>query len=176
MRSRWLLLAALLAAPPALAADTTAPRQHRGHQHGVGRLEVALDGGALRIALDSPADSFLGFEHAPRTDAQRQTVARVEQQLRQPAQLFTPAGGAACQAETPRTEIKLPPPGSRETHSEIEAEWGWQCAQPAALGHVDVGLFKAFPRLKELRVRIVTARGQTAAVLKPGAPRLKLGP
>jgi len=174
MRLGPLVPTALLAAAPALAADTGAPRSPNAYQHGAARLAVTLDGGALEIVLEGPADSFLGFEHAPRTDAQRQTVARVEQQLRQPAQLFTPAADGACQAQAPRVEIKLPSPGSRETHSEVEAAWRWQCAQPAALAHVEVGLFKAFPRLKELRAQVVTPRGQTAAVLKPGAPRLKL--
>jgi hypothetical protein len=167
MRACSLILSALLAAAPALAAD-------KAHQHGAARLEITLDGGALQIALDSPAENLLGFEHAARTDAQKKTVARVEQQLKQPAQLFTPVVAADCQAGTTRVEIKLPPPGSKETHSEIEAEWRWQCAQPAALAHLDVGLFKAFPRLKELRVQIVTAQGQKAAILKPGAARLKI--
>lgn len=174
MRACSLLLSALLAAAPALAADKGASRHHQAHQHGAARLEVTLDGGALQIALDSPAENLLGFEHAARTDTQKKTVARVEQQLKQPAQLFTPVAAAGCQAEPPRVEIKLPASGSTETHSEIEAEWRWQCAQPAALAHLDVGLFKAFPRLKELRVQIVTARGQKAAVLKPGAARLKI--
>ena len=175
MRICSLVLTAILVAGPVLAADKKAPHQHKAHQHGAAQLEVSLDGGALQIALEGPAENFLGFEHAPRTDAQKKTVARVEQQLNEPAKLFTPMAGADCQAQAPRVEMKLPPPGSKETHSEIEAEWRWQCAKPAALGHVDVGLFKAFPRLKELRVQIVTAQGQKTAVLKPGTTRLKLG-
>jgi hypothetical protein len=174
MRACSLILLAVTAAAPALAADQTVSRQPQAHQHGAARLEVTLDGGALQVALDSPAENFLGFEHAPRTDAQKKTVARVEQQLREPAKLFTPVASAGCEPQAPRVEIKLPPPGSKETHSEIEAEWRWQCAQPGALAHLDVGLFKAFPRLKELRVQVVTGQGQKAAVLKPGAPRLKI--
>lgn len=173
MRACSLILSTLLVAGPVLAADKDAA-QPKAHQHGAAQLEVTLDGGVLQIALEGPAENFLGFEHAPRTDAQRKTVARVEEQLKQPAQLFTPVAAADCRPEPPRVEIKLPAPGSKETHSEVEAEWRWQCAQPAALGHVDVGLFKAFSRLKELRVQIVTAQGQKTAVLKPGAPRLKI--
>lgn len=174
MRAGSLILATLLVAAPVLAADEAAP-QPKAHQHGAARLEVTVDRGLLQIALEGPAENFLGFEHAPRTDAQKKTAARVEEQLKQPAQLFTPMAAAECRAQPSRVEIKLPPPGSKETHSEVEAEWRWQCARPAALGHVDVGLFKSFPRLKELRVQIVTAQGQKAAVLKPGSPRLKVG-
>jgi hypothetical protein len=174
MRACSLILCAVLAAAPALAADKGG-RHHPAHHHGIARLEVILEGGTLQIALDSPADNLLGFEHAPRTDAQRKTVTRVEQQLQQPAQLFTPAEAADCRHQAPRIEMKLPAPDSRETHSEIAAEWRWECARPQALGHVDVGLFKVFPRLRELRVQVATAKGQKAVVLKPGAIRLRVG-
>jgi hypothetical protein len=71
--------------------------------------------------------------------------------------------------------MKLPAAGSGETHSDVEAEWRWECGKPDALTHVDAsGLFKAFARLKQLKVQIVTAQGQKAAVLKPGAARLKI--
>jgi hypothetical protein len=71
--------------------------------------------------------------------------------------------------------VKLPPAGGSDTHSEIEAEWRWDCGKPDALIQVDVsGLFKAFPRLKELKVQVVTGRSQKTVVLKPGAARLKL--
>ena len=174
MQSGPLLLLTFLTAAPVLAADGGAPARQQAHQHGAAGLDVSVEGSVLQIALDSPADNLVGFEHAPRNEAQKRTVNRVEQQLRQPATLFTPSAQADCRAEPPRVEIKLPPPGSAEAHSEVEAEWRWQCARPAALAHVDVGLFKAFPRLRELRAQIVTAAGQRTLILTPAAPRLKI--
>ena len=171
MPTPWIVLAALLAAAPAAAADKRAPH---AHQHGAARLHVSLDGGALQIAFEGPADNILGFERAPTTDARKATVARADERLKQPAQLFTTAPAADCRVQPARVDMKLPPPGSHETHSEIEAEWRWDCAQPAALTHVDVGLFKAFPRLKQLRAQIVTAQGQKTAVLRPNATRLTI--
>lgn len=174
MRARSLILSALLATTPALAADTPASDRHQAHQHGAARLQVSVEGRALQIAFEGPADNLLGFEHAPQNDAQKKTVARVEQQLKQPTQLFVTPPAADCQAQPVRVEMKLPSPGSGETHSEIEVEWRWECAKPEALAHVDVGLFKAFPRLKQLRVQVVTVQGQKTAVLKPNAARLKI--
>ena len=173
-RSICVLSAILLATAPVLAADKKASGPHAGHRHGSASLNVSVDG-ALQIGLDGPADNLLGFEHAPRNDAQKKTVARAEQLLRQPAQLFELPPGAECQAQPSEVEMKLPAAGSGETHSEVEAQWRWEGARPAALAHVDVGkLFKAFPRLKQLDVQIVTPSGQAAAVHKPGAPRVKL--
>ena len=177
MRARSLILATLLLSAPALAADTTASRQQPPHQHGAANLQVSLDGRVLQIAFDGPADNVLGFEHAPRTDAQKKAVARAEQQLKQPLQLFETPLAAQCEAQPPQVEMKLPAAGSGETHSDVEAEWRWECGKPDALTHVDAGgLFKAFSRLKQLKAQLVTAQGQQTAVLKSGAARLKVAP
>jgi Protein of unknown function (DUF2796) len=174
VRARSLIFSALLATTPALAAEKPTSDQHQAHQHGAAQLQVSLEGRALQIAFEGPADNLLGFEQAPKNEAQKKTVARVEQQLKQPTQLFVTPPAAECQAQPARVEMKLPSPGSAETHSEIEVEWRWECVKPQALAYVDVGLFKAFPRLKQLQVQVVTGQGQKTALLKPGAARLKL--
>jgi hypothetical protein len=169
VRAHAALLFALLVTAPAVAADAPA-----AHQHGAARLQVGLEGRVLQIAFEGPSDNILGFERAPKNDAQKKTVAEAERRLNQPAQLFTIPAAAGCEPKPTRVEMKLPPPGSSETHSEIEAEWRWECAKPEALTHIDVALFKAFPRLKQLRAEIVTAKGQKTATLRANAARLKL--
>jgi Protein of unknown function (DUF2796) len=174
-RAGSVIIAILLVIAPVPAADKTTPASRPAHQHGAASLHVSLDGGILQIALEGPADNLLGFEHAPRNEAQKKTVERAEQQLKQAIQLFATPPAAECEVQPARVDMKLPAAGSSETHSEIEAEWRWECGKPDALAHVDVGgLFKAFPRLKQLKVQIVSARGQKTAVLRPGATRLKL--
>jgi hypothetical protein len=174
VRMHVVILAPLLTIAPALAGDASG-QQPRAHQHGAARLQVGLAGPALEVAFEGPADNILGFEHAPRTEAQKTAVARAEQRLKQAAELFTTPPAADCRPQPARVEMKLPAAGSSETHSEVEAEWRWVCANSAALAYLDVELFKAFPRLKELRAQVVTGRGQATAVLRPGAARLKIG-
>jgi hypothetical protein len=137
---------------------------------------VSLDGQTLQITFDGPADNIVGFERAPKTEAQKNTVAKAEQQLKNPARLFVIPAEARCEPQPARVELKLPPPGSREEHSEAEAEWRWRCDKPDALTQIEVTLFKLFPRLKTLRAEVVTARGQRTATLKASAARLKIGP
>jgi hypothetical protein len=168
------ILTAVVATAAALAAGQPASGQPPAHQHGAARLQVSLEGRALLIGYEGPAENILGFEHAPKSDAQKKTVARAEEQLKQPGQLFVTPPAADCRAQPARVEMKLPASGSGETHSEIEAEWRWECAKPEALTHIDVGLFKAFPRLKQLSAQVVTAQGQKTAVLKPKTARLKI--
>ena len=171
LRAGSVIIAILLVTTLAPGADKTAP----AHQHGAASLQVSLDGRVLQIAFEGPADNLLGFEHAPQNEAQKKTVERAEQQLKHAIQLFATPPAAECEVQPARVDMKLPAAGSGETHSEIEAEWRWECGKPDALAHVDVGgLFKAFPRLKQLKVQIVSARGQKTAVLRPGATRLKI--
>jgi hypothetical protein len=174
MRACVVILSALIATTPVAAANKAAPERHHAHRHGAAKLQVSLDAGALQISFEGPADNMLGFEHAPKNEAQKKTLARAEEQLRQPAQLFALPPGAECQAQPAQLDTRLPVAGSGETHSEMQVAWRWDCAKPQALTHVDVGLFKAFPRLKELRVELVTPAGQRTAVLRPAAARLKL--
>lgn len=53
------------------AAQETGYRALGAHVHGIGELNVAIDGEALLVELISPAMDLVGFEHAPRTEAQR---------------------------------------------------------------------------------------------------------
>lgn len=54
-----LLLSVLVLLPATLHAG------EKAHQHGVAILEVAVDGGTLRLRLESPLNNLAGFEHAP---------------------------------------------------------------------------------------------------------------
>ena len=86
------ILLALLAVPVGAAA------QH-AHEHGRLRLAIAIDGEQLSIALEAPLDSLVGFERAPRTDAERRSAAaparcRSAVHARRRGTLRGPAGGA----------------------------------------------------------------------------------
>ena len=63
--------ALMVAAVPAAAAEQ---RRHDAHQHGGGRIDVAVEGGLLSVVLEVPAVNLVGFEHAPRGDAQKARI------------------------------------------------------------------------------------------------------
>ncbi|MBI3897839.1 MAG: DUF2796 domain-containing protein [Gammaproteobacteria bacterium] len=179
-----LFLVTAIAAAPAFAATSTSKstdkeagfEQHAGHTHGIGQLQVTLEGNELGIGLDSPTDSFLGFEHAANTAAQKKKVQETEQLLKQPEKLFELPAAAQCQAQPSTVDIKLPTAGSKEKHSDLETQWRWQCKTPAELKQIDVRMFKAFPKLKQLKVQMVTPNGQNEKVLKADNTRLALTP
>ncbi len=84
---RTLTAAIMLCSSTAMAADNPA-----AHQHGLAQLQLAISGNRIEAIFLSPAHNLLGFEHAPRTDEQRETVSQVTQWLSQTPLANTESG------------------------------------------------------------------------------------
>ena len=199
---RRLLLAlpfALLPLAIAQAAETHDHEHEHGslgaHEHGVARLNAALDGKNLELELESPAMNLVGFEHAASTDADKAKVAAARAQLEQPLALFSLPKAAGCVVA--KQELESPLFGDKpdaddhdhddddhdedadghehhHEHSEIHAHYQFTCATPAALKNLDLGqVFKTFPATQKIQVQLIGPSGQqgveataTAATLK----------
>jgi hypothetical protein len=148
------------------------------HVHGAAMLAIAIEGGTLTLMLESPTDSLVGFEHAPRTARERAAVTKMKQTLERPAALFVPTPAAACKPVGVKLESTLFESGHAHHdhgahahaggHADLDGAFVFRCARPEALRDLEVRLFDAFPRLKKLKVEIAGPRGQTAAQLTPG--------
>ncbi len=160
---------------PLLLAPLLAGAQGHAHVHGQAKLEIVLDGPVLAIALESPLDGIVGFEHAPRSAAQKQAAERALAALRQPAQLFTLPADAQCRAEA--TELEAPVlqgAAAKDGHADLDARWTFRCATPARLQSLEQGLFAAFPRLTKIEVQVAGPQGQRRQVLKRPERALRL--
>lgn len=93
--ARMKFLAGLLALA-GLSIATAQGHRHGAHEHGVARLQVAVEGDGLELRFESPLDNLVGFETAPRNDKQRRAVRRMVEQLHQPQRLFVPTADADC--------------------------------------------------------------------------------
>lgn len=150
------------------------------HAHGIGELDVALDGSLLELDWRSPAANLLGFEHAPRSDEQRAVVSRVQAQLGEAATLFGIPAAAGCTLTESQLDSPLftAAPGDEQpaaTHSEVHARYRFTCRQPAALEALDLAeLFRRFPATERLQVQLIGPRGQQGSELGPARSRLTL--
>ena len=88
------LLSVLL--PALLFAATGLAWAGKAHQHGVAQLDVAVEPTRVTLELDTPLDNLLGFERAPRTDAERAVVDKALARLRAADGLFRIDGAAGC--------------------------------------------------------------------------------
>lgn len=164
MQFKPMLLAALLVAAPAFAQHDHG-HHHHAHQHGVAKLEVAVDGANLSLHLESPLEGLLGFEHAPRSNKERATVAEMRRKLADAGKLFIPTTAAQCtlksvQVDAPTLDAK--PATANAEHADLDADFLFNCAQPARLTGLDVRLFQAFPKMRRVEAQVVTAKGQKA--------------
>lgn len=172
-----LLALAIGAAGPAAA--------HRAHEHGVASLDVAIDGNTVSIAIDAPLDGFVGFERAPRTEAERRRAAQVLAQLRQPETLFAADAAAGCAPVAAETQVRAPvlepaaAPGKAGAasaagtagtaggdHADLEAAYVFRCTQPDALRALELRLFEVFARLQRIDVQIASGQGQAKQTLR----------
>ncbi|MBX3607024.1 MAG: DUF2796 domain-containing protein [Piscinibacter sp.] len=161
----------LLAALPAWAAAAG-----HAHEHGVARLDVAVDGRQVSIALETPLDNLLGFERAPRSAAEQRTAEAALARLRDAATLFRFDAAAACRSTAVAIESAALKLGAAAAaagdHADLDASYEFTCERaPAQLEH---GLFAAFPRLQRLDVQAATAARQSGLALKRPATRLPL--
>lgn len=183
-----------LVACMALAAATA--HAGKAHEHGVVRLDVSVEGSRLTIDMVAALDNWLGFERAPRTDAERKAAAEVLARLRSPQQgtpLFVPDAAAQCQLV--KAEVSAPvlepgakpavksataqasPPAAHKSggeHADLEASYTFQCAQPTPLRTLELGLFDAYKRIQRIHVQVAGPKGQSKVTLKRPARSVTL--
>jgi hypothetical protein len=159
-------------------AAANAPAQEHAHAHGVVRLDVAVDARKLTLQLEAPLDSLLGFEHRPRTDAQRQAARALLERMKDVPQLLRPEPAAQCSLV--RSEVEAPalrpltPATSENEHSDLGASFEFDCKQPERLGSIEIGLFDAFKGIRRIDVRVATGKGQSKQTLKRPEKLLRL--
>ncbi len=164
-------LAALAACP-----TTAAWAQGHAHVHGEARLEVVLDGAEIQISLLAPLDSIVGFEHRPRTAAQRQAAEAALRVLADPASLVGLPAAAGCNLTDTQLHAPVlapagasaPQSGHTDPHADLDANWRFQCAAPDRLDRLRLRLFEHFAPLKRLEVRTAGPVGQARQLIRRG--------
>jgi hypothetical protein len=173
LRHATILLCLALAAGRAGAAD-------RPHEHGVARLDVAVEGQRIVLQLETPLDNLVGYEHAPRNDAERQRADAVVAQLKAADQLFTIDGAAQCKlAKVTLQSAALgldaaAAPAAADEHADLDGTYEFECRNAGRAGFVDVALFDAFPRLARIDVQAIAPKGQLRATLRRPSRRIAL--
>ncbi len=147
------------------------------HVHGVARLDVAVESTKLTIQLESPLDNLVGFERAPRTDAERALVNTAVARLKAADAMFKidPAGQCKLtKVDLASAALKLGTPDPEEVkagHADIDGSFEFDCADAAKARFVDVDLF-SFPHLQRLEIQAATPPGQFKQSLKRPAQRV----
>ena len=146
---------------------------HSAHEHGIGRLDVAVEGAHVALELTLPANDVVGFEHRPKSQDDKAKAAKAKQLLEDPAKLFgfSEAAGCAVAVEDVSTSIEEGEEDSDEAsqeggeHAEYLASYSVKCKDVSKLNSISVKLFNSFSSLTSIKVQSATSKGQSASVL-----------
>lgn len=167
-----------------LGASTTHAKEkhkhnHKAHNHGHAVLDVAVDGPNLVIALEVPGDVVFGFEHQPKTDAQKKIVTDELSRLADKvSELFITPADAGCTlgAKEIKSDLAATNDGKKGAsgHADIDAKYTFKCTSDLKGKSMAIGLFKAWPRLQSLKTQIIGSAGQQGMTLKTDTTDIKL--
>lgn len=146
-------------------------RHHDAHTHGAAELNIVIENDTVLIEFESPAVNLIGFEHKPKTEAEKL-------QLENALSLLNDAGIVAsfekggCRV----TETHIQGPfdnhdqegaehGTQAEHSEFHATYTLSCQDGATIGRGRTQLFERFSGFEAVRVRWAGSKGQGSVVL-----------
>ena len=176
---------AFIACTSALAAEEN--RELGPHEHGHGRLNIAIEGQRVSMELEVPGADIAGFEHEASTAEQKAVVEKAKATLADALSMFRLPAAAGCKLADAQVathagdehEHKDEAGGQEKAgeqhHSEFHAAYVIDCAAPEKLTGIDFGYFDAFAGALELDINLVTPKGQYHYEVTRDQPRLQFG-
>ncbi|MEO9650987.1 MAG: DUF2796 domain-containing protein [Roseobacter sp.] len=113
MKTLNILVLSTVAASPAFAQGT---RQLDAHEHGVGQLDIALQGTKIAMEFHAPGADIVGFEHPAESAEDRASVDAAVAILSKPLDLFVIPAAAGCSVVQASAELE-----SEEAHEDHDA-------------------------------------------------------
>jgi Protein of unknown function (DUF2796) len=191
MRTSFALAAALICA--AFPASADEPRRQLGpHQHGHGRLNIAIDQNNVSIELEAPGADIAGFEHEPSTPEQKAALDKAKAQLNDGLSLFKVPEAAQCKLTDAKIASQAEPEHADEAHqageaedkheagehhhhhSEFHVEYTLDCKSPSQITSMTIDYFKAFAGAQALTVSVIAPKGQSSYEVTRDNPNLDL--
>jgi len=146
----------------AVSLSALAQQKHsHAHEHGKGNLEITLEKNRVISRFTSPLQALLGFERLPKTQAENDAIAALNQRLLNPATLFSMNVEAECKPTILENKIVR---DAANKHADLHYQLEFTCAKPAALKQMTILLFKDTKHLKEVRVEFVGPSGQKSSM------------
>ena len=181
-----LLMSALLTCTPIANAEKAGLE---AHVHGIAEINLVMEGEDLHLVFQSPAMNLVGFEHAPKTEADHQAVDQTADRLKNGESLFIPNHTASCEQESVTLESALLEEAEHHQehkahqehehhkaseHSEFLATYRFHCVAPDQLKSIEVNVFQTFPTTQTINAMFVTQGRQGARRLSAKNNILKI--
>lgn len=97
-------------------------RQLDAHEHGVGELDIAIDGNVVAMELHAPGADIVGFEYAAESAEDRAAIDAALATLARPLELFQIPAAAECGVTQASAELESEEAHEDHDHDEHEHE------------------------------------------------------
>jgi hypothetical protein len=162
-----LLFSFLLTVSPAFAQGAKA----KAHEHGVATVSVAIDKNMLLIGAEIPAEAVFGLERKPKTDAEKKKVEEASAVLKDKVEtLFELPADLECKV----TDVKLSDNLTDDDHADVDVDYTFTCGKTAAGSTLKLGLLKVFPKIKKVKVQVLSDATQSGQDVTSAQDAVKL--
>lgn len=182
MKLSFFLALTTLAASPTFAQET---RQLGSHEHGVGQLDIAIDGSTIAMELHAPGADIVGFEYRAESGADIAAVDAALLVLAHPLDIFVVPDAAQCSVIDARAELESEDEhddhkeehedhAEKSGHTEFHAEYLLECDDITALDEISFAYFGDFPNALEVEVQVISDQGASGFEVERDDPILDL--
>lgn len=147
--------------------------EHHAHSHGNGTLELVIDGGTVKGKFEIPMESLLGFENLPKNAEQKKAMADLQTATASADNFVKLPAAAACTQVAITAESDMFK-GKKSEHSDLDYSFEFLCKNPAELKTIEFVVMSKNTKFKNLKVDMVTPKGQKSITIEAKNPLLKL--
>jgi Protein of unknown function (DUF2796) len=162
-----------------LAAPVATLRAHTAHEHGKAEIRLAIDNNKMILVFQTPQDSIIGFERAPKSESEQAKAKAAVEVLKAGSKLFVINAEASCVFKetslvAPNLVVSAGAAGKASDHADVEVSYNLECANPTKLSSITVNVFDAFKTVKVIQVQFVGTKKQKSVRLTASARSVKL--
>ena len=168
-------------------------RQVDKHEHGVGELNIAIDGSLAEFEFMLPGADIVGFEYEAKSDEDLAKIENALLVLENYENLFALTKNSKCvladldyhlsgeehdehadEEHDEHADEEHEEHADEESHTEFYAKYSFKCDNIKQLDKVEFSYFKTFPNSSELEVQFVSDIGSNAFEVEADKPAIIL--
>ena len=166
----------------AIFAEET--RQVDQHEHGVGELNIAVDGSLINFEFMLPGADIVGFEYEAKNDEDLAKIQNALLMLENYENIFTIPKNSLCKLidldshlsgdEHDEHEDEHDEHEDEESHTEFYAKYSFSCENINEINQIEFSYFKTFPKSSELEIQFISDKGTSGFEVDAAKPIINI--
>ena len=152
-------------------------RQVDKHEHGVGELNIAIEGNAIDFEFFIPGADIVGFEYEAKTESDIALVNAALEKFGNFDNIFSLPESSNCNLVNYEIGVNQDDDHDdhdEEAHNEFVAHYSFNCENIKEIDRISFPYFTNFPNSGELEVQFVSEKGSTGFEVEGDEPFIDL--